>query len=105
MIGTTVSFWEYDRKGEMTKFVGKVEAVFTDPEERYARPSCTVRMADGSCQTPYVDECREEGGMHARLVDDLHRTDWPGEAQLYGLDAARDWEYEAARFQYERSNG
>lgn len=59
MIGTTVSFWEYDRKGEMTKFEGVVEDRFVDPDERFPRTSLAVRMWDGSVQTPYEDECRE----------------------------------------------
>jgi hypothetical protein len=58
MIGSVVSFWEYDRQGEMTLFTGVVLDEFRDPEERYARDSLAVRMDDGSVQTPYSDECR-----------------------------------------------
>lgn len=57
-----VSFWEYDRRGEMTLFKGVVTSEFTDPEDY--RPSYNVRLDDDCAEypnqhmTPYVCECR-----------------------------------------------
>lgn len=59
MIGSKVSFWEYDQAGDMTKYVGVVLDRFVDPDERHHRPSLAVQMDDGSVQTPYEDECSE----------------------------------------------
>lgn len=59
-VGQTVTFWEYDQAGEMTKYAGKVLDRFVDPEEKYCRPSLVVQLPSGDCMTPYEDECREE---------------------------------------------
>lgn len=54
-----VKFWDWDHRGQEVLFVGTVVGEFTDPEERYARPSYGVRLDDGGYKTPYADECRE----------------------------------------------
>lgn len=59
MVGSRVRFTEYNNSGVLTQYEGVVTDRFTDPDERFARPSLSVRMDDGSIQTPYEDECRE----------------------------------------------
>lgn len=58
-VGTKVQFWDWDEEGTEVLFTGVVEDRFTDPEERYARPSLAVRTAPNQVFTPYEDECRE----------------------------------------------
>jgi len=58
-VGSMVSFSDWDDStGDPIIVTGKVESEFTDPDERYHRPSFHVRTAGGRVFTPYSDECR-----------------------------------------------
>lgn len=57
MIGTVVSFWDFDdATGEEIKITGIIESTFTDPED--VAESAHVRDRHGKVWTPYVHECQ-----------------------------------------------
>lgn len=58
-----VAFWDWNEAGKEVRFSGEVEDEFTDPDERFSRPSYRVKLDahcaehEGQRRTPYVDEC------------------------------------------------
>ena len=55
MLGSEVHFYDYTDDGREIVVKGIVEAVFFDPDDY--QDSFRVRMADGTCRTPYYNDC------------------------------------------------